>query len=57
VKTVIFLIISLALFAGGGVLMGLAPTLTAWQGLVFIAGILSITLAFFIPATFLSKMS
>jgi hypothetical protein len=55
VKTVVFLILSFALFAGGGVLMGLAPTMTAWQGLVFFAGIIAITLAFFIPSTLLFK--
>lgn len=56
-KTVLFLILSFALFAGGGVLMGLAPTLTAWQGVVFVGGIISIALAFFIPTTLLSKLS
>jgi hypothetical protein len=48
-KTGIALIISLALFLGGLLLMGIAIELPAWQALVFFAGIVAVALSFAIP--------
>lgn len=38
-------VIFLVLFIGGIVVLGLAHELPAWQGVVFVAGILSISIA------------
>ncbi len=55
-KTVVFLILSFAFFAGGIALMGVAPTLDAWQALVFFAGIVCVALAFALPMNVLPKL-
>lgn len=54
-KTAFFLILCLALLIGGLALFGLAPTLPAFQALVFFAGIICVTLSFFIPIMVLPK--
>lgn len=54
-KTAFFVLVSLLLFVGGLVIMGYAVTLPAFQALVFFSGIISVTLAFFIPIMVLPK--
>jgi hypothetical protein len=56
-KTVFFLLLSLALLVGGIFLFGLAPTLPGWQALVFFCGILSVTLAIALPMNILPKLN
>ena len=54
-STVFAFIVSFALFLGGMFLFGFAFSLTAWQGLVFVAGILAVSLALAMPAHLLSR--
>ena len=55
-KTVFFVVLCLALFVGGIVIMGYAVTLPAWQGPVFVAGIVSIALSFALPIHALAQL-
>ncbi len=55
-RTGIAVIISFVLFVGGIVILGYATTLAAWQGLVFISGIVSIALSIAIPVHLLPKL-
>ena len=55
-RTGIAVIISFVLFVGGIVVLGYATTLAAWQGLVFISGIVSIALSIAIPVHLLPKL-
>lgn len=50
-KSVLLVALSLVLLVGGIAIMGVAPTLTAWQGLTFVGGIVCVALAFAIPLT------
>jgi len=54
-RTAFFVTLSLVLFVGGILIMGLAVTLSAFQALVFFSGIISVALAFFIPISVLPK--
>ncbi|HWD61963.1 MAG TPA: hypothetical protein VG369_05650 [Humibacter sp.] len=53
---VIALIVSFVLFIGGLVLMGFASTVTGWEGITFISGIIAVALAFAIPVHVLGKL-
>lgn len=55
-RDVIAFILCFALFLFGLFLMGLATTLSAWEGPVFIGGILCIAASFGIPVHFLSRL-
>ncbi|MFE1645992.1 hypothetical protein [Microbacterium sp. P01] len=48
-------IVYLVLFLGGMYLFGLSFTLESWQGLVFVAGILAVSLAVALPFHFQRK--
>jgi len=49
------IVVVMALFLGGMYLFGLAFTITEWQGLVFVLGILLVSAALAIPAHLLSR--
>ncbi len=55
-KTGISVVVCIALFVGGIILFGVAPTLTAWQGVVFFCGILCVALALAIPVHLLPQL-
>ncbi|WP_200948632.1 hypothetical protein [Microbacterium sp. Root61] len=48
-------IVAMVLFLGGMYLFGLAFTITEWQGLVFVLGILAISAALAIPTHLLNR--
>lgn len=53
--TVFAFVVSFVLFVGGMFLFGFAFSLPAWQGPVFVAGILAVSLALAMPAHILSR--
>jgi hypothetical protein len=55
-STVIAVIVCFALFVGGLLLFGIAPTLTDWQAAVFFAGILCVAASLAIPVHLLPKL-
>jgi len=55
-RDVIAFILCFALFLFGLFLLGVADTLPAWQGVVFVSGILCVALSFGIPVHLLSKL-
>ncbi|MET0673952.1 MAG: hypothetical protein ABWY37_10700 [Microbacterium pygmaeum] len=54
-STVLAFVVSFVLFIGGMFLFGFAFSLTAWQGPVFVGGILAVSLALAMPAHLLTR--
>jgi hypothetical protein len=55
VRDIVLVIVCFALFLFGLFLFGITGEVSAWQGVVFFGGILSIALAFAIPLSWPSR--